>query len=146
MHPWPAASSLRGRRVSAPGESLPEQSPWGPCQPPDLGSPGPQPLGPVAHAGLCSSLGKSAPWLLGGLGVGNPTPLPGRETQHPAQNDSGSKDGAGACVCFELSPSPSLSVFVLSLLGPSGGEQGWTVGLEVAWWWNLKKHGILLES
>lgn len=31
-----------------------------------------------------------------------------------------------------------LSLFVLSLLGPSGGEQGWTVGLEVAWWWNLK--------
>ena len=43
-----------------------------------------------------------------------------------------------------LPPHPCLSVFVLSLPGPSDGEQGWTVGLEVAWWWNLKKHGILL--
>lgn len=131
---------LLGWRVSTPEESLPEQSAWGPYQPPNLSSPAPQPLGPVACLGLCCSLGKSAPSLPGGPGVGNSTPLPGRETQHPSQNDSGSKDGGGARVVFSCLATLSvcLSLCFLTAGTLRGGEQGWTVGLEDAWWWSLK--------
>ena len=60
--------------------------------------------------------------------MGNSTPLPGRETQHPTQNDSGSKDGGGARVVFScLAISVCLSIFVLS---HCRDPQGWGAGMD----------------
>lgn len=137
MHPWPAASSLRGRGVSTPEESLPEQSPWGPCQPPDPSSPAPQPLGPVARMGLCCSLGKSAPSPPGGPGVGNSTPL-NRERNPASHSERLGFEGWWWCSClFLVSPRLCLPVS-LCAFSLQGGPSG--VGSRDEQW-DLKSHG-----
>ena len=127
MHPWPAASSLRGRGVSIPEEALREQSPWGPYQPPDLSSPAPQPLGPVARMGLWCTLGKSAPSPPGGPGVGNSTPYQGEEPSIPLRTTRVRRMVVVLVFVFCVSPSLSayLSVCFLTAGGTfRSGEQG----------------------
>lgn len=128
MHPWPAASSLRGQRVSAPEESLPEQSPWGPCQPPDLGSPAPQPLGPVARAGLCCSLGSQPPGCQEGRGWAILPFYQGEKPSIPLRTTQARR--MALVLIFVLGCLPPHLCLSVSLCAFTAGTLGWGAGMD----------------